>query len=1042
MNSAYMLGDFMRMTWFSHCLLALPSAIKYLFFCIIQAICRFFLYLPELMFKIVTGTGTEWVWGASGENQTIIGGTTGNDIAMAFLRSSVVQTTFFTVLGFSVVLLVIFTVIALIRSEFTTDITKSAKGPYINRALKGIMHFILVPVLSLAFVLGVNTITRAVNKLFGASDNSLATSVFKVTLHGSMRDDEEFINYLRTNEYNKFATKTQGADILNNIIETHQFEYFCTGYEPFLGYTAYNYIQLDAISSWTWYYYCGDYANSIIIDFSNIDFKLYENTTKAKTKIAQTPVSGNLGKAKVKLKNSNDYTEWKTLKANYFKYAGMWYFEVYLEDEGGDLGGHTIYLNNWYSVFKTYRDYYYDYGDAGTVNTDNIFEGMTADEVKTAIEEMMFMSSSEGIINWTTFQNIRFSVPSDSEGWTALVDDDADYIPWHCVIVGAPPTRVMKSVSSPLYCGRLVNFFYNPGEFHIILGLAASIIIGWNIMGVVFLLIKRALELAILFMISPIAISLYPLDDGAATAAWRKSWQGRILAPTTIVFAYNIFFSLIALLNADNLALPGIFRLKGAGIINPIAILFNLFWDVVIVMCMSSLLKSASKLICEVVGAEDLIGNSSAMMDKAVKTAVSAATVVATGGAAVGKLAQNVARGGKGSARDKMREDRKAKLEAGEDELAGLKTQLARTSDPTERASLDAKITAKEAEMQKLKDSKKLFSGREARRELVKEQKKNIKLEELQKYDSDLTMDDIENKSARFQKAQEKYKNDKPARQKERENVYKSIVGYATFALPKENEAVKFAGQMADHKERRKLYMTSWDVGKAEKKEAEEKQKIDQEKAYNIERNLKKKEAEKEKERENKKTEADREALAYSAALKKDGGTAGANVAELQAKIEKANLSTATQADKDDLKNLYDSLGVNDVFNDLDSVSKYLRDSARKQLEAAKAEQEKGATAAATMKNLEEMLPRLQVQLQSISGTADYRGLSPIIQQAIEAARKETNGKQGFRKFDPQTQKILESIMACQGGLSDVAKLLETLKTLSITGFKELDDLK
>ena len=182
--------------------------------------------------------------------------------------------------------------------------------------------------------------------------------------------------------------------------------------------------------------------------------------------------------------------------------------------------------------------------------------------------------------------------------------------------------------------------------------------------------------------------------------------------------------------------------------------------------------------------------------------------------------------------------------------------------------------------------------------------------------------------------------------------------------------------------------------------------------------------------------------MAYSAALKKDGGTAGANVAELQAKIEKANLSTATQADKDDLKNLYDSLGVNDVFNDLDSVSKYLRDSARKQLEAAKAEQEKGATAAATMKNLEEMLPRLQVQLQSISGTADYRGLSPIIQQAIEAARKETNGKQGFRKFDPQTQKILESIMACQGGLSDVAKLLETLKTLSITGFKELDDLK
>ena len=1026
MNFAYMLGEWFPKTYFGSVIKAIAPAIKYGIFCIIQGICRFFIYLPELMFKLVTGTGSEWVWGAPNENQTIIGGSTGNDIVMAFLKSSVVQTTFFTVLGFSIALLVIFTVIALIRSEFTTDVAKAAKGPYINRALKGIMHFILVPALSLVFVIGVNTLTRAVNKLFGGTYDSIATSVFKVTLTGSERTDSDFCQYLIDGKYNK-----------NNVANLADYRLFLEkangeGYEYFQD--SDDYVSLGELyrNKASERRYVGDYADSILLNFSEFNYQAYQEEVNTKYDeaydsggIYATPdeITQYLGKAKIKLAGAEDYTQWRPLKARYDE--SFLEYTIYFDlDDTGDNGNEVFMQNYWDRadeyriVAKTVQE-----ADNNVYATENIFENCSTDEdVKSVIEQMMFLKG-EGVSYWNTFQKVKIKVPNSIGEWTDMVDAKESYIPWQCVIISAPTTARMQAVSSPLYCGRLVNYFYDPADFHLIIGIAAAVIIGWNLMGVVLLLVKRALELSILFMISPVAVALYPLDDGAATNKWRQAWQGRILAPTTIVFAYNIFFDLISLLDINNITLPIIFQ----GNANPLGTLISLFWSLVIVMCMSSLLKSASKLLCDIVGAEDMIGNSSAMMDKAVKSAVSVAGAVATGGAGAAALAKNVFAGSKNSARGRERADRKAELKAANDEISDLEDKIKNEKDPRTKTQLQTDLANKTAERDKLK-----HISRTEIKNRRKDAALDVEFDKLKAYDENLTKEDIENKSDTYYKARRGEKNDKSAHQKARENVAKTAMGYMTMLLPKENEAVKFGNQLTDHKERRKLYMTSWDVSKAEKKEAEAKQRSDQKKQFNLEQQLRREQENKEANKPIRKTEADREDLALYLAHNADIATGTGttmNVDNLTALINKAN-ETGSASDKAALEAEYERLGANQAYKDLDSSSKTLRDAAKTQLDAAKQFTEPLKQSAALAQGMTDMLPNLANQLGSIKDSV-LRFLPAEIKNAIQAAIIDAgSGITKFDKLNPQTQELLKAIMACQGGLSDLKTLMSTLRNI------------
>ena len=645
MGISSMSGEVFFFVWVTRFFNQLGAWLKYLLYLIVNAICKFFVDFPEKMFKLVTGTGAEWTFGIDGENQTVIGAGD-NDLVMAFLKSTPVQTTFFTVLGFSIVLLVIFTVIALIRAEFTTDIAKAAKGPYINRALKGIMNFILVPVLSLVFVIGVNVLTRAVNALFGGS-GSLSSTINEITIYGAERATEKdengnsFLSYLKSGEYldSNVAVKKTAYDNARGAFEEDG------------GYGADSAVSVNGESTSTLGIYVDAYCY-VLIDFENsgVETNVTEGIEQThKTSIHNNNVSDNWGTATITYQIAGSLTTngVKKIQSDIkhdINARGRDLFYVYFQAEVQDHDDCYIecyFTNQWIDSYNAYCDFK-DYAGDNYEDAGNPFANVEKEsELSTLIDEMFFMRTATGVSAWNAIAS------QGIKNWT--YDDyktahkaGTYFIPWGFVMRTAPSVEQLSKCSSPLESPRLINTFYNPAEFNIIMGGAAAVIIGWNLMGVVFLLIKRALELAILFMISPVAVALYPLDDGAATASWRKAWQGRILAPTTIIFAYNIFFTLIKLLDIDNIGLPYWFIDSK---------IFGLFWTLVVVMCMSSLLKTASKLLCDIVGAEDMIGNSSAMMDKALKTATSVAGAVATGGAGVAKLAKNVVAGSKNSAR-------------------------------------------------------------------------------------------------------------------------------------------------------------------------------------------------------------------------------------------------------------------------------------------------------------------------------------------------------------------------------------------------------
>ncbi len=132
-------------------------------FMLILIILMALITFAELTFKALAGINPVYLngikySGASGNGQ---------DLVYAFITDGAVQNVFFSILALSFVLLLILTIVALIKAEFTLDLKGSAKGPIITRSLKSLANFLIVPAVSLISILGVNFITRSVYEIFG-----------------------------------------------------------------------------------------------------------------------------------------------------------------------------------------------------------------------------------------------------------------------------------------------------------------------------------------------------------------------------------------------------------------------------------------------------------------------------------------------------------------------------------------------------------------------------------------------------------------------------------------------------------------------------------------------------------------------------------------------------------------------------------------------------------------------------------------------------------------------------------------------------------
>ncbi len=127
----------------------------------------------------------------------IYGGSDNPDMVIGLMRNDTINKVFFTILGVCLVLLVIFTIIAVIKTEFSLKYT--SKAPIISRALTSLANFFIIPIMFLVGITATSGLLRVVSGVWeSGTPNSLTYKCFEVGSKAAnrARNDTKFAQYL------------------------------------------------------------------------------------------------------------------------------------------------------------------------------------------------------------------------------------------------------------------------------------------------------------------------------------------------------------------------------------------------------------------------------------------------------------------------------------------------------------------------------------------------------------------------------------------------------------------------------------------------------------------------------------------------------------------------------------------------------------------------------------------------------------------------------------------------------------------------------
>ena len=96
------------------------------------------------------------------------------------------------------------------------------------------------------------------------------------------------------------------------------------------------------------------------------------------------------------------------------------------------------------------------------------------------------------------------------------------------------------------YNVELVWYFYDLWTFNYIIAFVAVLLIGKMYFNFCLTLMARVFEVAGLFLVSPVAISIMPMDGGGALDRWRKTFIGKFGLIIVMVFGLNIISPILA----------------------------------------------------------------------------------------------------------------------------------------------------------------------------------------------------------------------------------------------------------------------------------------------------------------------------------------------------------------------------------------------------------------------------------------------------------------------------------------------------------------
>ena len=285
--------------------------------------------------------------------------------------------------------------------------------------------------------------------------------------------------------------------------------------------------------------------------------------------------------------------------------------------------------------------------------------------------------------------NLKFESPSFGD----LIDANAsgeeeDYVPFHTVILGSPDPDDNGVFRFSIWNPTQVNYFYDLFHFDYILALGSAIVMAWTLLTVCLVLVKRVFEMTILFLLAPPMTAIAPLDGGQAEKKWRQEFMKRLLSVIGPIFAYNMFFLIVPLFEnislfgsslASSLSIgasyAGSASMIGAisDIVKSFTLIFDLFFQIVCILTGLSVVKSASALLSNLLGIDDLIKSGAENAKKAVdlgKKSFGLATAVGgvayKGVAAAAKMGKGAMKGfaNRAGKLQKKEDDAKSKLES------------------------------------------------------------------------------------------------------------------------------------------------------------------------------------------------------------------------------------------------------------------------------------------------------------------------------------------------------------------------------------------
>ncbi|MEG1581916.1 MAG: hypothetical protein RR334_02005, partial [Clostridia bacterium] len=180
-------------------------------------ICKFILNLLDFLFVIVqelAGQNTGSIL-----NSPTIGDASTKDILLRFLFSPTTISVLKALFILSIVLLIIFTIIALIKTEYSSVVNDAdnSKMPVFRNVLKSLFLMLFVPIIAIGGIIVSNSVLSSIARAMNATDNtSISTQVFMASAYQSNR----FRSYANNNKKIPILFNFRELDEGDNIVET------------------------------------------------------------------------------------------------------------------------------------------------------------------------------------------------------------------------------------------------------------------------------------------------------------------------------------------------------------------------------------------------------------------------------------------------------------------------------------------------------------------------------------------------------------------------------------------------------------------------------------------------------------------------------------------------------------------------------------------------------------------------------------------------------------------------------------------------------